>query len=294
MDKSIKCKKLIDLTVEQRCAFLDSFENCINSNLVDSLYTNWNDSSNTMYYAVFVDSTPLFFFSLRASSVYSQKIEFTEAKINAAKLAMHIATDNKFNLNDEQDYSKYVELLQKHKLIPASISWRECSNRIAELEFIWRVTCDLKKGSSIAIYNRAIPCIELVEFCKCTSEKSKNAWEAAKIPVKLGTYVFYVYIAQILAEVCKSIGCSLLMLYAADGSTDGSLLRNYRTEMDMSFSDEIVSVKPAYDVSCTLLVQQINNIIRRRYEFLDMLDSISESYTLSDAKSDASETNLFT
>ena len=167
-----------------------------------------------------------------------------------------------------KDYLKFKHSLQMSGLIPESISPTEFTEQIDEVLYFTSYINEVKSNDSLAIFQSVFPCLELVEFCKCTSFNAIKVWQTMNMNVKLGEYVFYTYIVPIIKKLSEDVGCDMLMLYAADTTKQKELIHYYITALNMDYPDNIISVKPEYDINCPLLVQKVDVILDDAEEFI--------------------------
>jgi hypothetical protein len=90
-----------------------------------------------------------------------------------------------------------------------------------------------------------------------------------ELPNGLGAVVFWQFVVPIVLKVREYVGCEYLFLFAADDSTDLTLVRHYKNMMGFVDEGERATAKPLYDLSCKFMYQEADKLQQRREEFFE-------------------------
>lgn len=285
---NLKCEKVVDLPDPIRDTLMHKFKNDRNNNLVNALVKCGKSRDVALYYIVFIDETPLFFFSLRTSMLYSDRIELSVQNKHFATTLSHLISTNGCTTLDS-----IRKVLIEYGVIPVEAQLSEVKNLLHKAHCIHAYKEELRNDTNLAVFQKVIPCIELVEFCRCTSEDAKEYQKLLGFDKQFGAYVMYVYIADIIQKIYDLVGCNHLILYAADSSKDKSLLGYYKREYGFYQSKEFITVKPLYDASCPLLVLDIQQLFddaeyyKKSSSYNSVVDAVrdSEHHEIADTSS---------
>lgn len=111
------------------------------------------------------------------------------------------------------------------------------------------------------------PGIELVHFC--SNDLVKEKWKALNLNHPMGEVMFWRYIAPIIYETQKRIGCQYAFLFAADASEDGVLINYYNVALKFEQPTDVGTNKPRYDLCCEFMCQEISKLKKNRQEYFD-------------------------
>lgn len=274
MDSSnLVCALVSEIAEPLRTALLENFSNVRNLTLVNKL-RNYGDEM-AKYYLVYVDKTPLFFFSLQTSCVFTEQYTPAPKLLRAAERIVDMIQSNQFKYDSKLDilsaaYDGNETELQRIKGLDENEIDSEVRDLSIAVQFLEEQ--DDPDVSDLSVYDKVIPAIELVEFCKCDSYDSANVWKRLRSQWRdikqkhtAGEYVFFMYIFPIILRVSQQVGCEILLLYAADSSESKSLVQYYISRLHFTKpGGNIVVNKPMYDVGCKLLMQNLD-ILKRIY-----------------------------
>lgn len=111
------------------------------------------------------------------------------------------------------------------------------------------------------------PGIDLVHFC--ANDLMRKKWKSYGIQHPMGEVMFWNYIAPIIYETQKTIGCQYAYLFAADASRDGVLINYYNVALKFEESANLGTNKPSYDLCCVFMCQEVNELKKNRQEYFD-------------------------
>lgn len=261
----ILCKTIEDIPEPLRETLLENFSNNRNPNLVKSL-RKYKDAM-AKYYLMYCDTTPLFYFSLQSSCIFTKPYTPSESSVQTAKrLKNFISRGGKISLDILSDlYQGDPDMTKKINLM----SEPDKINMLKKLDDVLSYLSDLHDPDTedISIYECAFPALEIVEFCKCDSCNSLSIWNSLDLKGKVGEYVFFTYIFPIVINISNQIGCSFVTLYAADSSQDKTLVEYYIRALHLFKPKGVTVNKPKYDLGCILLVQHIERLKELYEEF---------------------------
>lgn len=124
-----------------------------------------------------------------------------------------------------------------------------------------------EKNKNIIRVDNTYPSIELVHFC--VNDNFKQKWKEYNFIHPVGEVMFWKYITPIIISVQNIVGCQYVFLFAADISTDGSLINYYNISLNFQQVNDIATNKPSYDFCCSFMCQKINEMIKKRKEYFD-------------------------
>lgn len=276
-DITLHCHRVQDIPESLRCKLLQKFQNKRNFGLVLTL-TQYK-TSDAIYYLVYSEEQPLFYFSLKASSLFRSEYSPDTPEAQHAEKCLQVIQSLQYrhpNLNKSQLQQALLAKGLYDPLVHGSLDQvLEQADQAAE----YREEQNAPYSLSYAIYKEAIPCIELTEFCKCDSKESLAIWGKMNLSSRPGKFVFFHYIMPIVLEVAQKIGSRAVMLYAADLSSTGTLITNYIEQLSMVVPKDIVTHKPLYDMGCTLLMQDIHVLEQKTRSFEPFADTVDTEKT---------------
>lgn len=124
-----------------------------------------------------------------------------------------------------------------------------------------------EQNEQIIRVGHTYPGIDLVHFC--ANDLMKEKWKSYGIQHPMGEVMFWKYIAPIIYETQKSIGCQYAYLFAADASEDGVLINYYNVALKFEEPTNLGTNKPSYDLCCVFMCQEVNELKRNRQEYFD-------------------------
>lgn len=136
-------------------------------------------------------------------------------------------------------------------------------------EFLENLNYDKKheQNGQIIRVGHTYPGIDLVHFC--ANDLVKEKWKSYGIQHPMGEVMFWKYIAPIIYETQKCIGCQYVYLFAADASQDGVLINYYNVALKFQEPTNLGTNKPSYDLCCVFMCQEVNELKRNRQEYFD-------------------------
>lgn len=102
------------------------------------------------------------------------------------------------------------------------------------------------------------PGVELVHFC--VNDNARSYWASCGIDRPMGEVLFWRYIAPIIYDIQKIIGCQYVFLFAADASPDRLLVNYYQVALKFYQPSDIGTSKPRYDFRCEFMCQKTNDL----------------------------------
>lgn len=114
---------------------------------------------------------------------------------------------------------------------------------------------------------RTYPAVELVHFC--VNDDARSFWKRCKFNRAMGEVLFWRFVAPIISDIRKTLGCQYVYLFAADDSNDGSLLNYYEVSLNFQQRDDIGANKPRYDFTCEFMCQSIQEMRDYRYDYFE-------------------------
>lgn len=109
--------------------------------------------------------------------------------------------------------------------------------------------------------------VEITHFC--TNDNAKASWKSYGFRFPMGQVLFWKYIAPILLDIQKIVGCQYAFLFAADESPDGTLTNYYNVSLKFCKLDDIGTNKPLYDFCCEFMSQEICTIKKNMEDFFE-------------------------
>lgn len=120
---------------------------------------------------------------------------------------------------------------------------------------------------------RTYPAVELVHFV--ANEEYKVFWEKLAKKYKFGKphtmaqILFWYFVAPILSDIQKVLGCQYIYLFAADQSLNKRLINFYASALNFTQEGDIGTTKPRYDFTCEFMYQEIAQLRAFREEYFD-------------------------
>ena len=190
----------------------------------------------------------LFAFSLKCGELYDQVSEEIEA-VKSLKKAFF-------------DHEEIRGLPYSEK---ASRFRKFCHDKLVKpqhVELVLKMFKDLSSGKEgrIKHVSKTISGILLVDFCKNfgASEDWKKLGLGTDRP--MGEILFWKFVAPIVVNASKIVGCEYMFLYAADLTEDGQLINYYSGSLNFKREHEFGTNKPTYDLLCPLMSQRVSDM----------------------------------
>lgn len=115
--------------------------------------------------------------------------------------------------------------------------------------------------------DEAFPAIELVHFC--VNDRIRTEWAAHGMGHPIGEVMFWHFVVPKMLEINQLIGCEYAYLFAADDTTDGTLLNYYETSLHFEQLKNIGAIKPYYDFFCVFMAKRLFQLSDYRKHSLD-------------------------
>ena len=116
-----------------------------------------------------------------------------------------------------------------------------------------------------------IPSIELAHLCVNDSYRSKkHPWSIKHglSEYRVGTYVFYKYIAPKILEIAAIAGIQYVYLFCADDGSE-NLIKYYKDVLHFDIMDDMACIRPDYDGSLECMTLKISDLEQDFHLFLD-------------------------
>lgn len=236
----------------------------------------------------------MFFFSLRTTMLYKDQITFTEDELANAQL-LNTAIQTLDASGKPRTKENLREILMNISNTPELFRNKDINNWLDIMEGPLIYNNEMQSQASLALFSNVIPCLEIVEFCRCTSQVSQQYQAKLCMTKALGGYVFYIFIANIFRRIHSLIACNYVVLYAADSSPERLLIQYYRDEFGFMPPKNIKTIKAWYDSGCALLVLEMSRLFSdaEYYKTSEKYMQITEAISRYTAHSDkANLTNL--
>lgn len=243
--------------------------------LVDYLYDlAWDEDveGKTAYYLIKSSEDEIaLFFSLKCGALFDPLDEkIVEKKVKKLQELLRavqgISTNGKEkefatqileNFRSGQDIS--IEQIKRN----IKISTQQAKEFLENLDY----DKEHEQNEQIIRVGHTYPGIELVHFC--ANDLITKKWKSYGIQHPMGEVMFWKYIAPIIYETQKYIGCQYVYLFAADASRDGVLINYYNVALKFEKPKNLGTNKPRYDLCCVFMCQEVNELRRNRQEYFD-------------------------
>lgn len=119
-----------------------------------------------------------------------------------------------------------------------------------------------------------IPGLELVHLA--LDESVRVQWRSlagangARHPI--GAYIYWKHILPKVKEVCALAGCRVLFLFAADSTSESTLVAHYMATYGFAIPKDQGVAKPYYDWTCRFLSADIDTLLQKREEYFADLE----------------------
>lgn len=115
--------------------------------------------------------------------------------------------------------------------------------------------------------DEAFPAIELVHFC--VNDWARKEWQELNLGHSMGEVMFWHFVVPKMLQINQLIGCEYAYLFAADGTTDGTLINYYETTLHFERLKNIGAIKPQYDFYCIFMGKRLFRLSNYRKYSLD-------------------------
>lgn len=250
------CERLTDSPTNQ--ILIKDFFSYRGSGLVEYLKNNgWREDSTgepAFYIIIGPDKKPWLYFSLQCGAMFEL-----------------------FNKDGvENELNQLKQLLSGEEVV--SLSDKERANKIEGLRLRQRVLVNYNRdihregGRPIHRVGKTYPCIEIVQFC--ADDNKKKQWKdycgKYNIHYTMGQVMFWKFAVKKLEAIQKMIGCQFAFLFAADITSDETLLNYYEVSLKFVRPGERFGIsKPVYDYACVFMSQEIRTLIEYRKRFFN-------------------------
>lgn len=124
-----------------------------------------------------------------------------------------------------------------------------------------------EQNEQIIRVGHTYPGIEIVHYC--VNDLMRDKWKSFHINHPMGEVMFWKYIAPLIYNIQKHVGCQYAYLFAADTSTDGNLINYYDVALKFERPTYVGTNKPSYDLCCEFMCQEVNKLRKNRKEYFD-------------------------
>lgn len=253
-----------------------SFENKRNRGLAEYLKTlGWKEDSEgatTFYVIKNQENKILLFFSLKCGTLFDP-LDPTELKAQIEKLRTDLDVIRRSSRSRNQPNQERIlaEQIRMEYGIPQTFLLEShlASKVSAKKNLIWCQEKDQQDelNPNISQVVRTYPAVELVHFC--ANDEARKIWKRYKFGRSMGQVLFWWFVAPLISDIRKTLGCQYVYLFAADDSDDGRLVNYYEVSLNFQQRDDIGANKPHYDFFCAFMCQKIEDLPDVRYDFLE-------------------------
>ena len=279
MLNKFKCDRL-NLLYENGSTEIQDFECKRNPHLEENLKAEafkQDIEGQNAYYVVTLQNTKdiFMYFSLKCGSLFVPLVSETDINDKIQELNISLRLISMLQSDNEND-RKIANALLQHKF-----GIKTSSNDYVELirkklskneilkNYLYSLNEDKKREGDKKInrVQNTYPAIELVHFCN--NDKISELWKSFNIPRPMCEVFFWYFIAPILFNVQKLVGCEYVFLFAADISQDRTLINYYHDSLNFIEQSEIGTNKPFYDFNCCFMCQKISDLKINQIEYFD-------------------------
>lgn len=111
------------------------------------------------------------------------------------------------------------------------------------------------------------PGIELVHFC--ANDNARAWWTGCCFGRPMGEVLFWRFIAPIIFDIQRIVGCKYVFLFAADASPDRVLVTYYQVALKFEQPSDIGTSKPRYDFRCEFMCQKTSDLRENRTYYFE-------------------------
>lgn len=233
--ESFSCERLSH--DRQNQALIKNFTNERGVQLVRYLQRRaWDEDvdGRTAHYLIKTpDGEVALYFSLKCGSLFNPLNEsiIKQRKQRAQDLLQIMQGINREGIEREQAL-QLLEQIRSGRDIPIEQikQWLKMNAEQAQ-----RLLADINQdkeregNGQIIRVGETYPGIDLVNFC--ANDLVRDKWKSYELGHPMGEVMFWKYIAPIMYNTQKSIGCQYAYLFAADASEDGVLINYYNVAL---------------------------------------------------------------
>ncbi len=270
---SFTCERLSWDTNNMR--LIDDFYNSRNESLVHTLQNEAmadDEEGKIAYYLIKdADGNILFFFSLKSGSLYDEHVDSNAIKLlkKLNKFVLESLLDPDTTEEEKKVFRVFQEKLRTHKGI-TRFDLDELPNK--KQDFLEDLERELSEH--ITHVGTTYSAIEIVHYCK--NEAADDLWDSYGLPHTMGVVFFWQFAVEKIIQARKIMGVQYLFLFAADESSDGTLLEYYSDNMDFVRDEERATAKPLYDLACEFMYQETKDLDCRRELFFEHFNPDTE------------------
>lgn len=225
----------------------------------------------------------LFFFSLKCGALF-EPLDLKALWEQIATLSRILESIQKYRKGTATD-KELAEIQQKMMDYSMSIGLLEMTLR-SELEDITIKIKDYDEDQSnesnpmIARVFKTYPAVEMVHFCG--NDGNREYWNKVKRDYHfapdstIGQVLFWWFVAPIISDIHKTLGCQYAYLFAADNSLDSRLINYYEVSLNFTQDSTLGTSKPRYDFTCPFMCQEIEAMREFREYYFDNFNADPE------------------
>lgn len=266
---SLTCQRLHAKSVNR--GLIQFFCNYENPGLVRDLRQGWKADQNgeTAYYIIKDPANRiLMYFSLRCGSLHrpdSYQYYQSEYKKTCALYDAAVGKKDarKWALEEIEKYKKGGEVPKR--MVDDLREYRD------ELKYLLKA---LKKDAKNDPTQMAIQTqknfsgVEMVHYC--VNDWARDIWKNSCVKNRpMGQTLFWRFILPLIQQINGLVGCQYVYLFAAENERKPKLVKYYREKLHFERMEELISRKPAYDVGCDAMCQELSVLERYRKDFFD-------------------------
>lgn len=110
--------------------------------------------------------------------------------------------------------------------------------------------------------------VEMVHFC--ANDLTSEIWDDSCAGGRaLGETMFWRFILPVIQNVSKLVGCKYVYLFAAEKEGKPKLIKYYKEKLHFDIPEAVILRKPAYDVGCEAMCQELSALERYQKDYFD-------------------------
>lgn len=274
--ESFSCERLT--SDPQNEELIKSFVSKKGNLLVEYLQKNaWREDieGKTAYYLIkSPDNEIVLFFSLQCGSLLDSSYETNGVKSKAINLLKKLKISRKISKsNDPEKKQLLLQTIEEYRA-GQSITAENLLGTVKKDFLKFSHKMDRLQNDKMRDQNERIirvgntyPGVEIVHFC--ANELAKKKWVFFNSNHTMGKIMFWYFVAPIIFDIQKRVGCQYTYLFAADTSTDESLINYYENELKFERPKDMGTNKPSYDWLCTFMCQEVNDLKKHRKKYFE-------------------------
>lgn len=267
--KNLTCERLHSKS--QNRQMIAYFENRENHGLVQDLHEGWKKDQigETAYYIIKdTGGRILLYFSLRCGSLHRpnsyQSFQAEFKRISALyDAARGMKNARKWALAEIAKYKRGNE-------VPKYVVDDLRKNRDDLKAMLKALKQDAKDDpTQMAVQTQEnYSGVEMVHFC--ANDWARSIWDTSCVGDRtMGETLFWRFILPVIQNASQMLGCKYVYLFAAEKEGKPKLINYYKEHLHFDIPGALVSSKPAYDVGCEAMCQELSVLERYQKDYFD-------------------------